>query len=277
MLTIDIGPISLPFERLLFLLSLVVALVVAGLVGKRKKVVASGQIANIVIASFVVARVTFVLQYFEEYQANWLAVMDIRDGGFSLLAGAITAAIIVAIYLWREPTKRVTLISGISAGLLFIGLTQFGLWAINDTAQQLPRVILMDSKGQAIDLADVESGKPRVINLWATWCPPCRREMPILEQAQQQYQDLGFVFVNQGEHRQAVEEYLQREGLGLSNVLADPRTTLGNLLGSRALPTTLFVDANGKLRDAHLGELSRATLKAKINQLTQNSTTYSEE
>src|SRR5690606_40886240 len=42
-------------------------------------------------------------------------------------------------------------------------------------------------------------GQPTVVNLWATWCPPCRREMPVLRDAQQRYPDIAFIFANQGE------------------------------------------------------------------------------
>ena len=79
--------------------------------------------------------------------------------------------------------------------------------------------------------------------------------------------DVGFVFVNQGEHRQVIEQFLKQEALALNNVMADARGVLGYQIGSRALPTTLFIDAQGKLVDAHLGELSKASLKAKLEKL----------
>lgn len=99
-----------------------------------------------------------------------------------------------------------------------------------------------------------------VVNLWATWCPPCRREMPMLAAAQQEYDEVTFVFVNQGEGRGEIKGYLDQNGLALDNVLLDTRGALGQTVGSMALPTTLFYDANGRLADTHLGELSRATL-----------------
>jgi thiol-disulfide isomerase/thioredoxin len=107
-------------------------------------------------------------------------------------------------------------------------------------------------------------GKPTVINLWASWCPPCRREMPAMQHSQAGNPDVNFVFVNQGEEHPAVVEYLSRQRLVLRNVLLDPQGSAGAALGSGALPTTLFFDARGRLVSARLGELSSATLDQRL-------------
>src|SRR3546814_7660724 len=65
-------------------------------------------------------------------------------------------------------------------------------------------------------------GTPVVLNLWATWCPPCRREMPVLEQAQTAFPDVAFVLINQGESAQQANMFLESEGLNLTDVLLDP-------------------------------------------------------
>lgn len=148
---------------------------------------------------------------------------------------------------------------------------------LKNTAQQLPTIMVQQLDGVVVDLNKVEQGKPRVINLWATWCPPCRREMPVLQEAQQEMTDVGFVFVNQGEHSEVIEQFLSREDLALSNVMADTRGVLGYQIGSRALPTTLFINAQGKLVDAHLGELSKASLKAKLEKIEKLEVEQSEQ
>jgi hypothetical protein len=99
-----------------------------------------------------------------------------------------------------------------------------------------------------------------VINLWATWCPPCRREMPVLQNAQHEHQNVTFLFVNQGESMQSVSTFLETQGLNLSNVLFDSGGQLAQKVGSMALPTTLFYSADGRLLGSHLGELSKASL-----------------
>src|SRR3546814_20650866 len=70
-------------------------------------------------------------------------------------------------------------------------------------------------------------GTPVVLNLWATWCPPCRREMPILEQAQTAFPEVAFVLINQGEIAQQAMTYLESEALSLTDVLLDPSSEIG--------------------------------------------------
>jgi thiol-disulfide isomerase/thioredoxin len=127
----------------------------------------------------------------------------------------------------------------------------------------LPSLTLQSLDGRAVRLADFV-GKPTVINLWASWCPPCRREMPAMQQAQAANPEVNFVFVNQGEEPPAVVEYLSRQRLVLRNVLLDPQGSTGAALDTGALPTTLFFDANGLLVSIRLGELSSATLNQRL-------------
>ena len=77
-------------------------------------------------------------------------------------------------------------------------------------------------------------GTPTVLNLWATWCPPCRREMPVLQQAQGANPDVNFVFINQGEKADDIQGFIDRQGLTLRNVLVDERLQTGSALGHRA-------------------------------------------
>ncbi|MFT0546221.1 TlpA family protein disulfide reductase [Allopusillimonas ginsengisoli] len=108
-------------------------------------------------------------------------------------------------------------------------------------------------------------GMPVVLNLWATWCPPCRREMPVLEQAQTAFPDVAFVLVNQGESAQVAKEFLEVEGLNLTDVLLDPDSKTMHEMRTGGLPTTFFVDARGRMVDLHLGEITMADLEGKIS------------
>ena len=267
MLSISVGPLSLPLDRLLLLLSFAIAIFVGNIVGRKNNQSADGKIATLFIVSMLVARLVFVIQYWPEYRGNWVAIIDIRDAGFNVWAGAITALVLTIVACFRYKKLRKSLLAGLGAGAFFWILTTTTLWLIKDTSQKLPTVVVNQLNGEAVPLNDIESGKPRVINLWATWCPPCRREMPVLQQAQQNNPNVGFVFVNQGEHEAVIEQYLSKESLLLENVVADSKAVLGQLAGSRALPTTLFIAADGRIVDAHLGELSSAKLKSKLNRL----------
>jgi thiol-disulfide isomerase/thioredoxin len=113
-------------------------------------------------------------------------------------------------------------------------------------------------------LAGLLDGRPLVVNLWATWCGPCRAEMPVLAQAQAQRPDVRFVFVNQGERPEQVQRYLAAERLALKDVWLDIGSALGPALGSSGLPTTVFFDAQGRQVDAHLGLMNAASLQARL-------------
>ena len=130
----------------------------------------------------------------------------------------------------------------------------------------MPPLTLSSLEGRPVSLAGF-AGKPTVVNLWATWCPPCQREMPALQQAQAANPDVNIVFVNQGEESPTIAAFLDRHGLALRNVLVDPQRRTGAALGHRALPTTLFFDAQGRLADTRIGELSQATLTQRLASL----------
>src|SRR3546814_20729957 len=84
------------------------------------------------------------------------------------------------------------------------------------SAPALPTFELATLDGQPTTLAAL-SGRPMVLPLWATWCQLCRREMPVLEQAQGRYPGVDFVLVTQGDDLGPIHRSLDRPGLALSH------------------------------------------------------------
>lgn len=265
MLTVNLGPLPLPISQLLLIVSLLVAAGVGFLVGRRQQNGIGMILTDMLIAAVVAARIAFVALWFDTYRDSPWSMLDIRDGGFTLWA-AMAAALLVAIWHgWRRAALRKPLILGLAAGLLVWG-GMFGALRMMET-RTLPTLALTTLAGEPTDLAALAIGKPVVVNMWATWCPPCRREMPVLAAAQQQETGVRFVFVDQGEDRATVQRYLLANQLDLANVVLDPGGRLGREIGSMGLPTTLFYDASGRLVDTHLGGLSPASLASKLEQL----------
>lgn len=162
--------------------------------------------------------------------------------------------------------RRKTAFIGVLAGLGMLGMAYASFNLIRQPLPELPDVIMSAREGQPVSISDFK-GQPTVVNLWASWCAPCRREMPALQQGQLENPDIHFVFPNQGETIDIINTYLTEEGLALENVLLDPDNALADGIASRGLPTTLFLDHEGRIVDIRLGELSPATLQERLNAL----------
>ncbi len=104
-------------------------------------------------------------------------------------------------------------------------------------------------------------GKPLLVNLWASGCPACRRELPLFAEAAQRG-DVRVVTINQGESLLEVARYLDQQGLERMPTLLDPHQTLMALSHAPGLPTTLYYAADGTLLTRHVGEFGRAQLDA---------------
>lgn len=267
MLSISAGPLVTTPHRLFFLLAIAVALLVGWLYGRRERIAVQPVLTQMLLYGLVIARVTFVLVYLDEYWEGPWRMLDVRDGGFFYEAGVVAAACIGLYHAWRQPVIRATLGVAVASGLLVLGASVGFLNAMIVAQSQVDELMLTTVDGEVTSLSALH-GKPAVVNLWATWCPPCRREMPILAEAQQREQDVEFVFVNQGEATEIVTHYLRRNALKLKNVFQDPRSEWSRQLGAEAMPTTLFFDAKGVLVGSHTGELSSASLKQALKRIT---------
>jgi len=264
MLAVNTASLAVPVSMLL-IAALLVAAVLGHRSGRARKTGIGSVLLDMLIAAVPVARIVHVVIWFDTYRNAPWSMFDIRDGGFTPWAGVV-AALLVGIWQgWRHAALRKPLAFGLAVGAIAWGGMFGAILLMQNTA--LPTVSLTTLAGEPAGLAALAAGKPMVVNLWASWCPPCRREMPVLAAAQKQEADVRFVFVNQGEDGATAQRYLTAAGLDLANVLIDPGAGIGREVGSMALPTTLFYDANGRLTDTNLGELSADSLASKLNQL----------
>ncbi|MEB0028764.1 redoxin family protein [Pseudomonas sp. MH9.2] len=258
MLSFSIGPFALAMNHVLLIAALGLATLVGWRVAKRGGINPESALFSLFVLGLLVARLGFVIAYWPQFREELWQIVDIRDGGFLIWPGVL-AVILGGLWRgWRQHALRRPLGLGLSSGLLFWLLATMGLNIYQESAR-LPQLTLRNAAGESVQLADY-TGKPLVINLWATWCPPCRREMPVLQKAQAEREDVVFLFVNQAESQQTVTGFIADQGLHLRNVLFDGSGKLAQSVGSMALPTTIFYTADGRLRGSHLGELSNASL-----------------
>ncbi|MFC6336769.1 redoxin domain-containing protein [Pseudomonas sp. CCM 7891] len=270
MLTFTIGTFAIALNHLLLISALILATLVGWRVAKRGGENPESVLFTLFLLGMLSARISFVVMYWAYYRNDPLQMIDLRDGGFLAWPGVIALSLGTVLYGWRRPLLRKPLSAGVITGLVFWALTSFSL-NIYEKGTRLPEITLRNANGETVQLTDYQGG-PLVINLWATWCPPCRREMPVLENAQMQRPDVTFLFVNQAESMQSVSTYLATQGLNLDNVLFDASGRLGQAVGSMALPTTLFYQPDGRLINSHLGELSQASLARAMEYFETDST-----
>ena len=260
---VALGPLLLPTGLLILLAAVVVAVLTANRLGRRYRVDAEGVVWQAVLVGAIVARLVFVATQAAAYRLEPWTVIDLRDGGWHVPAGIAAAALFATWRGWRRLSLRRPLAAAMALGLVVYGAGQAWRHWPGTPAPALASLPLTTLEGRPIDLAGFR-GKPTVVNLWATWCPPCRREMPVFERAQRERSDVQFVFLNQGETAAIVDRWLTGQRLSLAHVLIDERATASAAYGQRGYPTTLFFGADGRLADVRVGELSAATLAARL-------------
>lgn len=123
-----------------------------------------------------------------------------------------------------------------------------------------PDFALLDLAGDTIRLSDFNN-RPVILNFWATWCGPCRVEMPELEQAGIDYADEGLavLLINQQESPERVRAFAEQLGLTAPTLL-DSETQVGRAYGAFFLPSTVFVGPDGVVTAVHRGIISRSQL-----------------
>ncbi len=116
-----------------------------------------------------------------------------------------------------------------------------------------PDFTIKDLKGNDISLSDYR-GKVVMLNFWASWCPPCRSEMPSMESLSKTLKgmDVEIVAVNLGESKEVAGNYINEKNFTF-DVLLDSDNRVGSLYGARSIPTTYIINKKGELKGYKLG------------------------
>lgn len=215
----------------------------------------------------LVSRLTYVAQHPNAFSYDWLTIFYFWQPGYSLTAALITACMVTLMHFKTQSKALSAAFATILvAVLIWAGLK---LWQPldNDQVQTLPEIQLPTLQGQAINFS--EQKQPLIINLWASWCAPCLREIPALVYFAQQNPNLTIWLVNAGESSITVENFVRNNpklDLPENMLVLDPNQRLMQHFNAPGLPVTLAFN-QGQLMDSHIGEINPARLREMAEQI----------
>jgi len=131
--------------------------------------------------------------------------------------------------------------------------------------QDLPDLPPITGEELAITLA--ESGRPAVVNIWASWCNPCRSEAPLLTAAHDAYGDqIDFIGVDVQDNQADAKNFISEFGLDFTHYF-DRDRSVPEFYGGFGTPITFFFDGTGTLVDTHLGVIDERALALGIDEI----------
>ncbi len=173
----------------------------------------------------------------------------------------------------RFPLPRLSF--GTIGWILILGFLGFRIYpqlraaaGIGSSGDEAPAYVLETLDGAWIDSESLR-GKVVLVNFWATWCPPCRVEMPGFERVYNDKRDEGFVVLGLSTDRgsvRVVREFVDDRGLTFPIAMA-PAPLVSAFGGARALPTSFLIDRNGVIRQRVVGMFTEPTLRLAVNHL----------
>jgi len=133
---------------------------------------------------------------------------------------------------------------------------------------EAPALTLSNLDGEKYSLADYH-GQVVLVNLWATWCPPCKAEMPTLEAYYQAHQTDGFVTIaiNDGDPAEAVTTFVQEYALSFPVWLDPTYQATDHAFKTSNLPSSFVIDREGNVRLRWVGEIDRVALEKYVTPL----------
>ena len=136
--------------------------------------------------------------------------------------------------------------------------------AAPEVGRLAPDFTLTDLEGNTVSLSGLR-GKTVFLNFWATWCPPCREEMPEIEAVYQQYREQGVVVIGVDllEPEEDVLSFVREGGYSWTFVI-DTTGAVGRRYGVNAIPASFFVDKNGVIRSVQTGPMSRQRMASHL-------------
>ena len=174
-------------------------------------------------------------------------------------------------YAIMDKKKKRSITRGIILAILALAI---GYTVYANASQEEIKVVKKGSTAPDFELVDLNGEKHRlkdykgqgvVLNFWGTWCGPCEREFPAMENQYAKYKDLGveIIAVNYKQSDFEVSEYVDKMGMTFP-VAIDKKASVFGAYNIKPLPTTIFIDKNGKIQHISKGEMSEQEIQTQM-------------
>lgn len=165
-----------------------------------------------------------------------------------------------------SPFARIVLLVAV---ILVGGAVAWGVQGGPRTSSAIPRVggsapafSLQDTNGRTASLAGVR-GQPVILNFWATWCPPCKAEMPAISAVSKAHPNMVVLAVDVLEGPELVQSYVSTMNLGFTPVL-DPAGSVAGRYHVSSLPTSFFIGPDGTIRAINIGPMDQSSIEQNL-------------
>lgn len=284
-----LGPLLIPTRPMAVVLSLLLAAWAARRYAAKFNVDAdwaSGVAEGTAWLGLLGARLGYVTINWSAFSAQPWTALYIWQPGYLLVTGIILGVAYALYRIWRRPTSQhhaalkvlvaAYASSAVVLGCVFLVLFAFAPENVLRRGNSVPNFSLVDVAGNTVEFASLE-GRGVIINFWATWCPPCRREVPLLNSIHNEYGSRGLTVlgINLAESVNTVAPFVAEMQVSYPIWLdanpgqpaRDRTRTVYERFGGVGLPTTIFIDRDGIVRDRYVGELNRAILQQRAEEI----------
>lgn len=197
-----------------------------------------------------------------------LGVIMKQNIAIIILLAALIVLIVIAVFAYNNLSEQYSPDDFVPAETTVAE----GSAATTEEKIMAPDFTVTDYSGNKVKLSDF-FGKPIVINFWATWCGPCKSELPAFDKAYAEYgEEIEFLMVNLTDGVQDTEEKVRKfvsDGGYSFPVFFDTEYSAANAYGTYSIPVTVMINADGSVYDARIGAMNETTLFNLINGLLE--------